>query len=609
MTRILVLQHPGAETTDFDAVLAAARPTFSDAIHVRRRPGLFIGVASFWTEPEDEGTSGLAEDPERGLVLAWDGRIDARADLCRELAVLPSTPSAELALRAFRRWGTRAPEHMLGDFAMVVVEHERQRIFAARDAFGLRSLVHARHRGGRVIASDERLLFAIGVGREPDVEALARFISRVYVPVADTLYRDIRNVPSGGTLEIDGERESARRYFQPNVDEEALADHEHVERIRAALTVAVADRSRGRRPISSDASGGVDSSTVVALLAARLRAEGRAPPLLLHMRCVGMPCDEGRYAQALARHVGAPLVEVDGAQVRFGPAGIPELDVPDSWCEPTHELLAEAHRRGVRVSFSGQGSDELQFRFLLVEDALVTHAWLDAARFAGLFDQPFSRSRWSGLLRAGARVVAPQDWLRRRSDRRLPDQLPSWLAPKGRQLALDGARAMAEFPRSYRNKSPLRRASYAELLFSPPTTMLAQAESGFARAHGIELAIPYCDQRVVRAFAALPTRMRASFDLPKPTLREIARDLLPPSLAWKYPGVDYAPFLHAAWRRASDEWLALAAAPRLAALGLVDPPKLRAAVEKGFKKGELAWDLHPVLRGEAWLRRLGQAEK
>lgn len=603
MTRILVAQHPGAESVDFESVLSAARPTFFDRIDIHRTPGLFIGVASYATEPEDDGASGIAIDPDQGVVLAWDGRIDDRTALCRKLGEGVETPSAQLALRAFQRWGVHAPEYMLGDFAMVAVDAKRGRIFAARDAFGLRALVHASHRGGRLVASDERLLFALGVSRSPDVAALGRFIARVYLPIDDTLYREVRNVPSGGTLEIEGQRASTLRYFDPDVDEQKLSDGEHVERVRHALTIAVADRSRGTRPYSSDASGGVDSSTVVALLAARLKALGREPPLLLHMRCIGMACDEGRFAQALARHVGAPLFEVDGARTRFGPEPMPELDMPDSWCDTTHQLLEAARQRGVRVSFSGQGSDELQFRYLLVEDALVTKAWLDAARFAGLFEHPFSRTRWAAFFRSGGRLLAPKDWLQRRADRRIAEQLPSWLAPRGRELALQGALAMAHFPDAHRHKSPLRRATHAELVFSPATTMLAQAESTFARAHGIELAQPYCDQRVVRAFTALPTRLRASFEMSKPTLREIARDILPPGLAWKYPAVRYGPFLHAAWQRASEEWLEVARAPRLAALGLVDPTKLQAAVENGFNQQALAWEVHHVLRAEAWLAR------
>ena len=379
MSRIVVARYEGAEQTDFGELVQAASPSFFDRLDEHRERGLFVGVASYWTEPEDEGASSVIADDERGLVLAWDGRIDARAELLRELTAPPGSTGAQLALQAFRRWGSRAPEHMLGDFAMVVVERESGRVFAARDRFGLRPLTHARQRGGRVLASDERLLFALGVGRAPDVEALGRFISRVYVPTTDTLYRDVRNVLAGGTLEIDGEHVRERRYFEPNVDERKLPDREHLERVRAALTVAVADRSRGRRLVASDASGGVDSSTIVALLAKQLRSAGKQPPLLLHMRCTDMPCDESRFARSLARHVGAPLFEAEGAGTHFGPSAIPELDIPDVWCGSTHVLHEEARGRGARVCFTGQGSDELQFRYLLVDDALATGAWLDAA--------------------------------------------------------------------------------------------------------------------------------------------------------------------------------------------------------------------------------------
>jgi len=604
VTRIVVAQHEGAEHTDFESLLAAARPTFFDVVQTHREPGLFIGVATYFTEPEDETAPGLSEDRERDLWLAWDGRIDGRDDLCRELGAPTASSSAELALRAYCRWGNQTPQHLLGDFAMVVVDRKSKRIFAARDRFGLRSLVVAKHRAGRIIASDERLLFAMGVSREPDVEAAGRYIVGAYVPVEDTLYRDVRNVPSGGSLEIDGEKQVSCRYFDPDVDEQKLSDQDHVDRIRAALTAAVADRSRGQRLIASDASGGVDSSTIVALLAAQLREAGREPPLLLHMRCIGMPCDEGRYARALANHVEAPLFEADGAQTRFGPEGIPELDLPDVWCASSHVLHEEAHRRGARVCFTGQGSDELQFRYFLVEDGLATGHWLDAARFAGLYDEPLGRAAWMKLMRAGLRTWGPKRWFAQRDDRRAAARLPSWLAPRGREVALKGVLTLDHFADAHPHPSPLRRASHAELVFSQQTTIFSQAEMSFGRAHGLELANPYSDARVVAAFVALPTRLRASVEIPKPTLRAIAREILPPGLAWKYPGMDYAPFLHAGWLRAKDDWLEISRGLELAALGLVDGEKLRKATETGFLSGRLGWDVHTALKVEAWLRRL-----
>ncbi|MBL8742223.1 MAG: asparagine synthase, partial [Myxococcales bacterium] len=370
------------------------------------------------------------------------------------------------------------------------------------------------------------------------------------------------------------------------------------------LRVAVADRSRGTRLMAADASGGVDSSTVVALLAERLRKAGREPPLLLHMRCVGLTCDEGRFAQSLARHVGAPLFEVDGAPVRFGPEGIAELDMDDVWCGPSHALHSEAHRRGARVCFTGQGSDELQFRFLLVEDALATREWMQAARFAGLFEEPHRRSSWMKLVRAGLRTWGPKGWFRDRDERRAADRLPAWLASRGRQAGLEGLRVLARFPDSHPSSSPLRRVTHAELVFSQQTSIFAQAEMSFGRAHGLELLQVYCDARVVSAFLSLPTRMRASYEIAKPTLRAIAQDLLPPALTWKYPGMDYAPFLHAGWLRARAEWTEIGRGTELENLGLVDGAKLRAATESGFLSGQLDWDVHNALRAEAWLRRL-----
>jgi len=124
-------------------------------------------------------------------VTLWNGRIDARDDLCRALGVPPSATDNDLVARAFERWGDDAPTHILGDFAIAVWDESRRRLVLARDRFGVRPLYFVRETNivssdlASLIAKDEPLdetaindFLLFGQGRDPARTTFAR-IERV----------------------------------------------------------------------------------------------------------------------------------------------------------------------------------------------------------------------------------------------------------------------------------------------------------------------------------------------------------------------------------------------------------------------------------------------
>jgi len=619
MSIFVVEVGPSAENVDVDRMLAAtsgAGPWDTRELH--REAGLAIGARARWTVPEDENTNAIVVDSERGFVLVWDGRLDDRGPLCDTLGDVSVTArqrrdpmaasNAELALAAFVKWGKAAPVHLLGDFAFVLFDIRRRALFACRDRFGLRPLYFLRRPSGGVrVASDERALFALGdVPMRPNLPLVARAIAGIPVLRSQTLHEGVNVLPGGAALALVGSHQEVTNYYRPNPGyDESISDADHGDRIRAALEAAVAARIRGRWPVASQASGGLDSSTVAAFAARQLTAQGRPPPLLLHVKCSGLPCDESRFAASLARGTASPLVEVEGSGVNIWDHTPPEIDLGGAWCGPFGELYRQAAGHGVRVILTGQGSDELQSRYgSETEDALLRSCWLEAAGFAGLVADPFDRSAWSRLGRAALAARAPRFVRDRRARRRWVRRIPSYATPRARRWALEGYQELDDFQRSFEHASPLRRAACAELSSTVGVTLILHEHERFASYLGVELSHPFFDQRVVEAFLALPARLRTTFELLKPTQRRVVERDLPRELVWRSPHTVYDEFHRLAWQRGVAHSLELARRSRLAQLGLVEAGLFEAAVRRTFDHPEGPdSDVTNALQLEAWLER------
>ncbi|MBK6517847.1 MAG: hypothetical protein IPG04_27940 [Polyangiaceae bacterium] len=250
MSVLVVEVGEGASAARVSLMLDAAAGVGSwDAIGRHAEPGLALGVRARALGPEDERHGGVALDDERGLVVAWDGRIDDRAATCRALALEPGAPSARVALEAFARWGERAPAHLLGDFAFVVFARRDRALFIARDRVGVRPLYALTLPSGVVrLSSSERALFACSDAVEhPNLRALASALAGAAVLKTETLRAGVEVIPAASTVWLRAGARSARVYYRPDpgaVDTKTSRQG-HSERVSAALELAVADRGAG----------------------------------------------------------------------------------------------------------------------------------------------------------------------------------------------------------------------------------------------------------------------------------------------------------------------------------------------------------------------------
>ncbi|MFF9118735.1 asparagine synthase (glutamine-hydrolyzing) [Streptomyces massasporeus] len=187
-----------------------------------------------------------------------------------------SGSDSEVALHLFHAHGELALHELHGEFAFAVWDERRAELTAVRDRFGVKPLYHARLGRRLLIASEIKALLALGVSPEWDTAAFADHLHLAMGPDA-TPVRAVRQVPPGCLLRADADGIRLHRYWDidyPRAEEVADLREEdratHLDAVESALTRAVRRRTDVDGPLACHLSGGLDSSSVLAL-AARTR--------------------------------------------------------------------------------------------------------------------------------------------------------------------------------------------------------------------------------------------------------------------------------------------------------------------------------------------------
>src|SRR5271166_1480904 len=306
------------------------------------------------------------------VCVLFNGEIYNQAELRAELVaaghVLRSDHSdTEVLVHGYEEWGADLPARLNGMFAFVVWDRPRRRLFAARDRFGEKPFFYTARPGFFAFASElSALIQHPAVDRTIDQRALQKFFAYGYIPAPNALYRGSRKLPGGCflTLDLDDFRVREQRYwrFAIAADEHAPDSRipELTEELRALLDRAVARRLVSDVPLGIFLSGGIDSSTVLAL-AAHHRTPGSLDTFTIGFNEASF--DETPYARQVATAIGTRhhdrILDFDTAR-DLATQVLARLDEPtgDASILPTY-LLAAFARESVTVALSGDGGDEL----------------------------------------------------------------------------------------------------------------------------------------------------------------------------------------------------------------------------------------------------------
>ncbi|MFJ6483959.1 albusnodin/ikarugamycin family macrolactam cyclase [Streptomyces sp. NPDC091682] len=367
----------------------------------------------------------------------------------------------------------------------------------------------------------------------------------------------------------------------------ALTREEAVDRLRDDLAEGVRIRVAGR-PVSSDLSGGLDSSTLAAL-AARC---GPVTGVTYHPEGVkaGGDVDHARlvaHAHPAIRH---EFMALDDSHLPFTDLdALPLTDEPAPSAITVAQFTAQLRflaAHGAVVHLTGDGGDNL-FMPPPVHLADLTRSgrWLRLVADAQTWARLYRQSPWPLLASAirRPRMLAGGS-----------GPMP-WMTDYAKELA---APVTTAYPDTL-NMGHADRALLAEARYVGRT---AATENQLAAVHGIEMHNPFTDTRVVEAALAAPAVERWSARRYKPLLSDVVAGLLPPLVVRRGAKGMFAVDHHHGLRANLQRTLDLADG-RLAALGLVKPATVRATLRRAVLGVDIPWGrLEPVLGAELWLR-------
>jgi asparagine synthase (glutamine-hydrolysing) len=559
-------------------------------------------------------------------MLVFNGEIYNFRELRRELTGLGAhfrtDGDGEVILAAYQKWGVDCLQRLHGMFAFALYDLDKRTLFLARDRLGVKPLFMASLSDGSLAFASELkgLLAHPLLRRAVDPLAVEDYLAWGYVPDHRSILKGIEKLPAGHyRLLRHGARPGApvrwwdisfaeRRKGKPADLEAELLHH---------LREAVTSRMIADVPLGAFLSGGVDSSSVVALMAQASRQPVKTCSIGFDVAAL----DETSYADEVARLFGtdhhARTVSADQFADIGALAAIFDEPFADASALPTWRVSRLA-RETVTVALSGDGADEAFAGYR----RQVFHAHEERAR--RWLPQGLRKSVLGGL----GEVYPKADWAPRslrlkttllslagtgaegyaRALSVTPPELRQALYTQDFANSLGGYQAEAPLIRLMDDapaRSGLDRAQYADLAFWLPGDILTKVDRT-SMAASLEAREPLLDHRLVEFAATLPEGLRVHGMQGKYLLKKAMRRYLPEKILYRPKQGFVTPI--AEWLRGplASEARAIATSAALARTGWFQPSFVSAAAEAHIAgksdHSRLLWQLLMLDRS---LRHLG----
>ncbi|MCP3919688.1 MAG: hypothetical protein GY711_29495 [bacterium] len=485
--------------------------------------------------------------PDGPLALASDARLDNRDELTEALALdRPNSHSdASLIAHAYRKWGEGCARRLEGDFAFALWDGARRVLFAARDALGARPLAFHRANGQFACASEIKALLELpAVPREIDRVRVGGFLEMLMDDPRRTFFEGIERLAPGHWLEWNGEKLRIERYhaFDPERRLPRAKGEEHAQAFHDHFRRAVRARLRGAPPLACLLSGGLDTSSIVAMartLEPELPVDAYSAVFDVATECDERPQMEhvlalGGIRQRLfhAEQV-SPLADWERI-LWYQDEALYCANFYLNW-----GLYRIAAADGQRVVLDGWGGDSaVGYGFERLAHLALRGRWPTLARELTALSPRVERSRGKLLrhmvlrpLRARLRAVVPKRREARlaattRREFALATELDERVLARDRRLAKPALSAHEAWHREF-----------ATARFAEGFEDLDRA----ALAHGLEPRYPLLDRRLLEFCSALPEDERLRDGWPRSIHRRALRGVLPDATRTRPWKADLAP--------------------------------------------------------------------
>ncbi|MGP1354186.1 MAG: XrtA/PEP-CTERM system amidotransferase [Parasphingopyxis sp.] len=499
----------------------------------------------------EDGAQPMAT-PDGKLVTVFNGMIynyrELRADLLALGHEFQTNCDTEVILHAWRRWGPLCIERFQGMFAFALYDEEAKTLFLGRDRLGIKPLYYAEVSDGSLIFASELkgLLAHPLLRRRPSETAVEDFMALGYVPDDACFVAGVKKLPPGHYLMTRRGLPLAepRRYWDVQFSPQRRKAEAAQDELVAHMTESVGSRLIADVPLGAFLSGGVDSSSVVALMAEQSRSA-------VETCSIGFDeaeYDETDYADRVAARFATNHRKRTVAADDFALIDtlVDAFDEPfaDASAIPTYRVC-ELAREKVTVALSGDGADEIFAGYR----RHVFHAGEERAR--KLLPHAIRRPVFGGLGAAYPKLDWAPRFLRAKSTFQglgmssgeayaasvgvTGPALRRALYSDKMTTALQGHRAEDRYVRTMENapvEDGLAAAQYADLKIWLPGDILTKVDR-MSMAVSLEAREPLLDHRLVEFAATLPLKQRVRGGTGKWLLKQAMRRYLPEDILYR----------------------------------------------------------------------------
>ncbi len=477
--------------------------------------------------PEPDSASDPAFGRNSDLVAVYNGEIYNFREIAAELQgrgyTFSSGCDTEVLLAAWTEWGESCVERFNGMWAFCIYDRRQECLYLSRDRMGQKPLYYYADEKRIAFASELKALFALGVPRSLDDEALRYYLFFGFPPRDRTVLRGVRKLEPGTVLScpLDGQTPPARRAFwQLDFSAQPATQGEACDAVRESLAAAVKARAIADVPVGAFLSGGLDSSIITMLLR----------PHIADLKTFSVSFDHAEFDESgWARRV-ADSFETDHHEVRFSAGEVSNL-IPvlfDSFDEPLGDpsmiptyLVSRVAREQVTVCLSGMGGDELFAGYTRYPEFMLLDRLrhLPAALCGGLSRLYACRDRD----RAGKLRMLLQAQSRFELYMRL---FSHFYRGENEKVSPPGFDPLKP---SFEHADPLTcLLDFDQMYYLPENGHMKEDRASMA--HGLESRSPFMDPEVVRLANRLPSDLKLRGRGGKYVLKQAFKAELPPGV-------------------------------------------------------------------------------
>jgi len=493
---------------------------------------------------------------EDGSVwISFNGEIYNHAEIRRELETSgghvwkTSHSDTEMIIHAYEQWGIGCLERFRGMFAIALWDGREGKMYLIRDRIGIKPVYYTVHNETLTFASEIKAILKV-VDRKPAIneKALYDFLSFLTTPAEDTLFTDIHKLRPGTWLCVDHGKITQHQYWdvwdhtRPEIYK--ASEDEIKEALLSELRTAVKLRKEADVPVGVFLSGGIDSSTNVALFSEGEKGNVKTFTIGYDRDYVSYQ-NETEYARMMAEYSGAEyherlLTQEDLFAILPEMVRLQDEPIADPVCVPVYYVSKLARDNGVIVSQVGEGSDELFWGY---------EKWKDYLRLAQLNSLPFTLLLKKAGLLALQHIGKSRGYYYERLRRGILRQPLFWSGAdsfyeteKRMMLSTHMVKRFSgytsfealrptweRFNANAWEKSHLNWMTYTELRHRLPELLLMRVDK-MSMGVSLECRVPFLDHKFVELAMSIPEKIKTKNYVSKYILKQTVRGLIPDEL-------------------------------------------------------------------------------